>query len=311
MRMGCNCSDFDLPLEIVNSENGEFKATSLRVRPGIILYEFTFCPNGDLRIPLTLDQDSLCVGLIRKGKVNISSKKASKSSLQEGQWLLSRAKDIDFNAESKNSCDVILLSIDKETIHAFVKLAGDEFKESFSPFMCPFSKESTLIKGEAGKYLSSLGLQIHAQRAVHLMGRLELERDVIEWIRLLFGAPEFKVFSPERIGVSKQDIKKYQKIASYLEGHFCEEISLSQLAEDFGVCETKIKIQFKQLFSRTVFDYIRDLRFKYAEQLIRQNELSILEIAYEVGYSNPSHFSQGFKDRYGVLPKAYQMRHSS
>ena len=143
------------------------------------------------------------------------------------------------------------------------------------------------------------------------MGRLELERDVIEWIRLLFSAPEFKVFSPEKFGVSKQDIKKYQKIAAYLESHFCEEITISQLAEQFGICETKIKLQFKVLFSKTVFDYIRDLRFKYAEQLIRQNDLSILEITYEVGYSNPSHFSQGFKDRFGVLPKAYQMRHTS
>ena len=104
--------------------------------------------------------------------------------------------------------------------------------------------------------------------------------------------------------------EKFQKIAAYLDMNFCEDISLKKIAAEFGISESKLKTGFKKVFSRTIFDYIRALRFKYAEKLIREKELSILEIAYEIGYSNPSHFSQAFKERYGELPKAYQLRYS-
>ena len=121
--------------------------------------------------------------------------------------------------------------------------------------------------------------------------------------------PQFKITNEKNKSFTKRDIDKFYEIAAYLDVNFCEDISLKKIALNFGISESKLKTTFKQIFSRTIFEYIRDLRFKYAEKLIKNNELSILEIAYEVGYSNPSHFSQAFKDRYGVLPKAYQMQY--
>ena len=55
------------------------------------------------------------------------------------------------------------------------------------------------------------------------MGRLELERDVIDLIRLLFSEPKFKLHEPKIPGFSK-NTHKYREIASYLEKNFCDDI---------------------------------------------------------------------------------------
>jgi AraC-like DNA-binding protein len=47
----------------------------------------------------------------------------------------------------------------------------------------------------------------------------------------------------------------------------------------------------------------------YAAGLLRDDRLSVIQVANEVGYSNASHFARAFKDRHQLLPKAYQCLH--
>jgi AraC-like DNA-binding protein len=44
----------------------------------------------------------------------------------------------------------------------------------------------------------------------------------------------------------------------------------------------------------------------HAAELLKNDRLSVIQVANEVGYSNASHFARAFKDRHGLLPKAYQ-----
>lgn len=106
-----------------------------------------------------------------------------------------------------------------------------------------------------------------------------------------------------------QQVRTVLHGASYLEANLSEEHSLSGLCRRFYINEFKLKRNFKAMFGITVFGYLRGLRFQRAEQLLKEGELSVLEIANEVGYSNPSHFAKGFQERFGVNPKAFQRMH--
>ncbi|HBO87470.1 MAG TPA: hypothetical protein DD620_01795 [Verrucomicrobia bacterium] len=306
--MSCDCSDFGLPNELAGENCGDFKAVSLQIRPGIILYEFNFLSDTDVRFSLDLDKDAICIGFIRGGELTLWNEAKEKYLLKESHWVLARMDSLYLSIEKTCACDVLLMVIDQSTMKSFTNLAGNEFKKTFGCFTCPFQKKPTIIEGKGAKQLIWLGGKIDSYRADNLMGRLELERDVLEWLRLLFSEPQFKLHQASKIGCSKRDSEKYQEILNFLDQNFCEDLTIKKLSEKFCISETKLKCEFKRLFECTIFDYIRDLRFKYAERLIRENELSILEVAFEVGYSNPSHFSSGFKQRYGLLPKAYQIK---
>ncbi len=78
--------------------------------------------------------------------------------------------------------------------------------------------------------------------------------------------------------------------------------SLLELAQLVGVGQTTLNRGFQTLFGTSVFGYLTDKRMIWAEQLLRQNNKSVAEVANLVGYSHLGHFGAAFKKRYGITP---------
>lgn len=96
------------------------------------------------------------------------------------------------------------------------------------------------------------------------------------------------------------------QVAAYLEWNLAAEHSLVGLSRRFGLNECKLKREFKLVFGTTVFGYLRRRRMEEAARLLRETCMPILEVAAEVGYSNPSHFSRAFVVEFGCLPKDFR-----
>jgi AraC-like DNA-binding protein len=65
---------------------------------------------------------------------------------------------------------------------------------------------------------------------------------------------------------------------------------------------------YKKLLSLTgksPIEFIRTIRLQRAAQLLEKSQLTVSEIAYQVGFNNPKYFSKYFKDEFNVLPSAY------
>ena len=74
-------------------------------------------------------------------------------------------------------------------------------------------------------------------------------------------------------------------------------------AHDLGADD---KETFKRVNGMTVTRYVQGKRVSQAELLLRQNDLSIEQVARAVGYSCPSHFSALFKREVGMLPSEFR-----
>ncbi len=64
---------------------------------------------------------------------------------------------------------------------------------------------------------------------------------------------------------------------------------------------------FKQETGTTAGQYLRELRFRKAEMMLRTTFLSLKEIADEVGTVSLSHFMKDFKKRHGMTPGEYRI----
>ncbi len=65
---------------------------------------------------------------------------------------------------------------------------------------------------------------------------------------------------------------------------------------------------YKKLFSltgQTPLEFIHSIRLQRAVQLLEKNEMTVAEVAYEVGFNNPKYFSKYFKQQYKILPSSY------
>ena len=83
--------------------------------------------------------------------------------------------------------------------------------------------------------------------------------------------------------------------------------TLAVLAGQVGVSETTLKRGFHQVFGTTVFGYLREQRMTRAHALLRSGEVTVLEAATRVGYSNPSNFTAAFRRHFGINPKEFQL----
>jgi AraC-like DNA-binding protein len=65
----------------------------------------------------------------------------------------------------------------------------------------------------------------------------------------------------------------------------------------------KLKRTFKIYFGKTVYEYIREQRLEKAFSLLAGGQSNVSQSAFAVGYTNISHFSQAFRERFGISPK--------
>ncbi|MCH2081630.1 MAG: AraC family transcriptional regulator [Saprospiraceae bacterium] len=78
--------------------------------------------------------------------------------------------------------------------------------------------------------------------------------------------------------------------------------SLSELSRQIGLNSFKLKKNFKELFGLPVFKYLQNERLKKAHDLLRNQGLTVQEVAWDVGYDSLSSFSNAFAKKFGYRP---------
>lgn len=98
-----------------------------------------------------------------------------------------------------------------------------------------------------------------------------------------------------------------EEVAAYIREHFADpELSISAIAEAFGVSTARLSLSFKERNRISPNEYLTILRVEHSKQLLTQTELSIKEIATHVGYYDASSFIRRFKQITGITPLQYR-----
>lgn len=102
-------------------------------------------------------------------------------------------------------------------------------------------------------------------------------------------------------------LKKIKK--SVLEHLADETFGIPELCRTVGISRSQMHRKLKALTGKSTSLIIRSIRLEEARALLVQSELSISEVAYQVGFGNPNYFSTVFSDFYGISPT--EMRENS
>ena len=81
--------------------------------------------------------------------------------------------------------------------------------------------------------------------------------------------------------------------------------SVHDLSANFGMSRTSLYNKLKNLVDLSPQDFIIHTKLKKARQYLIEGEMSIKEIAYACGFSNPKYFSTSFKKFYGSTPTGF------
>jgi AraC-like DNA-binding protein len=84
--------------------------------------------------------------------------------------------------------------------------------------------------------------------------------------------------------------------------------SISQLAAEAAMSETRLKLAFKQLFNITIHRFSIQSKMQLAKQLIEEDKKTLAQIAKMIGFSSLTNFSTAFKRIHGRTPGSYRPR---
>jgi len=94
-----------------------------------------------------------------------------------------------------------------------------------------------------------------------------------------------------------------QKVKAVLEERIVDvDFSLDALSSELNLSRSQMGRKVKALTGRSLSIYVRSLRLQKARQLLLNSTLSVKEIAYEVGFSDPAYFTRSFTAEYGESP---------
>lgn len=96
------------------------------------------------------------------------------------------------------------------------------------------------------------------------------------------------------------------KVKEYLDSHFLEKIVLEDLARLFFVDKFYLSRIFKEAYGVTVMTYVEQKRITKAKSLLRFTDMTIDEIAGQVGMNSGNYFSRRFKKTEGMSPGCYR-----
>jgi len=99
-------------------------------------------------------------------------------------------------------------------------------------------------------------------------------------------------------------------IKKYIDEHFEEEITRTELANMAFFNPSYLSRLFKKKLGVSISDYITNVRIEKSKQLLTGND-SIGNISMNVGYYNMSHFSRMFKKNVGMSPQEYRRKMKS
>jgi AraC family transcriptional regulator, exoenzyme S synthesis regulatory protein ExsA len=100
-------------------------------------------------------------------------------------------------------------------------------------------------------------------------------------------------------------------LPAIMEANFCHSLPLDAFAKMCHRSLSSFKREFHRCYRTTPARWLIKRRLECAAQMLRTTGLSIIEIALECGFEEPSHFSRTFRSRFGHSPTDYREKETS
>lgn len=114
---------------------------------------------------------------------------------------------------------------------------------------------------------------------------------------------------PKRVTLTSRDEAFISQALENIEKNMSNsEYTVEDLGRATGMSRMQLYRKLKALTGQSANEFIRTIRLKRAAQLLEQDELTVAEVTYEVGFSDLPYFRNCFKKQFGVPPSQYAQR---
>lgn len=242
--------------------------------------------------------------LCTKGRATFHFKSESLRLINEGNSLLLFHPEIDIP---------INISLSKKSKLIIFVIAIQKLEEIFATHK---NKLSLFYQDGYTKLYHEKPLSIEEKLIISQLEDFNLDQD-FENHYLTLKLHEFLLYyfsskssdSPHILSIKDEKfIREIYKIKEILLENIASPPTLRTLSEISNLSEYKIKEGFKKIYGKSISHFILDTKLEIGKEKLNLRVKQVQEIAYDLGYENPSHFIEAFKKKYGITPKQWMMK---
>jgi len=165
------------------------------------------------------------------------------------------------------------------------------------------SERGMLIKGDTLNQVSNIMLQLPYQ------GRMKRLMLFYEILHIIGTSESFTLLASEGYVKSKFETSntRVNNIHEFLMNNYREEINLEEIAELVHLAPASVCRFFKSATGQTLFNYLNKIKVDYACNLLMNTDLNIVDISFDCGFNNLSHFNKQFRKFMGKTPTQFRM----
>lgn len=244
-------------------------------------------------------QKSLEISYVLKGEYEVVTSEFSYS-LKEHEMVIVAPNVIHMICKKwGNEKEGIILTIHVDFNRIADSMAGD-WKRAFQTVLCTEEKNKSFyiqLKRKIGELLSML---MKEKKNLYQMNAIIME--------LIFIASSQKDFSVEELPLHSHYHENYMKAIHYIDAHYREELSLSDVANELSFSVSYTSKLLKRYTGIPFVKYLAYVRVRASLEALMESYHSIEQIAADCGMPNSKAYTTVFKELYGILPSTYRKR---
>ena len=105
---------------------------------------------------------------------------------------------------------------------------------------------------------------------------------------------------------NQKRLDQISEIVDYVTENFASPFSMAEVAEKFGMSESRFSRYFRKATCNTFTDFVNRIRINKASQLLLETEQYISTICYNVGFNNVANFNRRFMEVRGMTPSEFR-----
>lgn len=134
--------------------------------------------------------------------------------------------------------------------------------------------------------------------------------DLLTILKIMAGTREYDLLSSSAFTkYEEDDCERMNKVYQFLMDNYMESPSLEQVSKIASMSATAFCRYFKSHTNKTYTQFLNEIKIGNACKLLIDNNLSISQICFEIGFNNFTHFNNQFKKITALTPRQYQHKH--